>query len=171
MLAVLAGTYGLLWRSRAKELEWTQYAWAVVMLAAVVTGAISTLGRQRSMREEYAYRLSGGPQSLLSITPKRTEDDIRFIALGRAGYQLVEEGQNSAPADASTGDVLSFNGDARQVWVENAVAPQSKIANLYEPSHTVVVDGRDPMGAADGKELAFVRDDHGRGTIDGEPEV
>jgi len=167
VLAVLAGTYGLLWRSRKKKWEWTQYAWAALMLAAAVAGAISTLGRERGMREEYAYRLIGGPQSLLSITPKRTGtgEDVRYIALDRAGYHLVEEGWNFALADNSTSDVLSFDGNVSQIWVENALAPQSKIADRQDLSHTVVVDGRDPMVSADDKDLAFVRDDHGHGQL------
>jgi len=168
MLAILTGTYGLLWYSRKKtkaKWEWTQYAWAAVMLVAMVTGVVSTYARQHGMREEYAYRLSEGPDSLLSNTPKRAGGNIRFVAHELNGYALVEEGSNAMPVNASGSDVLSFDGYGNQIWVEDASVPQSKIAELQDESRTVVVNGRDPMISMDGKDLAFVRDDHGRGRL------
>lgn len=37
--------------------------------------------------------------------------------------------------------------------------------NLQAPSSPLVENGRDPMLSADGEDLAFIRDDHGRGRL------
>jgi Tol biopolymer transport system component len=49
--------------------------------------------------------------------------------------------------------------------VERALSSRSKIVDVWEPSHVVVDDAREPMLSANGQNLAFVRDDHGRGQL------
>ena len=74
------------------------------------------------------------------------------------------------PSPDSLDDDLSFASGSKSIWpehilVERAMSSQSRIVDVRQPSRIVVEDARDPMLSADGKVLAFVRDDHGQGRL------
>jgi hypothetical protein len=168
MLAFLAGIYSLLWRDGRdghSSWNWTQYAWVAVMVIATGLGVRSTLHLQRAVREEYAYRLALQTQSLLAANALRTDTGIRYIAFTESGYHLAEHGQDAAWIDSSLDDDLSFTNGPGHVWVERALSPHSKIVDVRDSAQVVLEDARDPMLSANGQELAFVRDCHGRGQL------
>lgn len=45
------------------------------------------------------------------------------------------------------------------------MSPHSQIVEIGNPSRIVINDAREPILSADGQSLAFVRDDHGRGSL------
>ncbi len=65
----------------------------------------------------------------------------------------------------SVSDDLSFTGGFGHTLVERASSPHSRIVDLQNPTKTLVDDARDPMLSSDGRDLAFLRNDHGRGQI------
>ncbi len=175
MLALLLGTYALLWRDRPTRdasRDWTRFVWGAGMAISVVVAALSTVNRERAVREEYAYRLPLHAQGFLNACPRPTGTGVRYIAFTFSGYHLVTENQKAVwmDASASSPDDLSFNssrGNNRpeDIWVERGLSPRSRIVDLRMPSHLVVDDAHEPMLSADGQNLAFVRDDHGRGQL------
>ena len=176
MLAVLLGIYALLWRDssvRGTSRDWTRYAWAVVMVVSVVFTALSTFHRERAVRQEYAYRLPLHAEGFLNAEPQQTSTGFRYVAFTLNGYHLMTENRNEIWADPSSDsldDDLSFTSGSKNIWpehilVERAMSSQSRIVDVRQPSRIVVEDARDPMLSADGKVLAFVRDDHGQGRL------
>lgn len=186
MLALLAGIYLLLWRDRplesstwewpeyAKDFthhprDWTHYAWAAAMAIAAILGVRSTLHLQRAVRQEFAYRLPLRTETFLHANPASIGTQLHYIAFTMNGYDLmsgdVAGERNTASIDSSPGDDLSFTGNSGQILVEKALSPESKIVDVQHPSRIVLDDARDPMLAADGQTLAFLRDDHGRGRL------
>jgi hypothetical protein len=168
MLALLLGIYVLLWRNRLPKdssWDWTQYAWAAFMIASAVLSVRSTFNLQRAVRQEYAYRLPLQTQAFLAanLTPAGT--GVRYVAFTQSGYHLVMADQDPAWVDPSSDDDLSFVGSSGHVWVERALSPQSKIVDFRDQSQIALDDARDPMLSADGQNLAFVRDGHGRGQL------
>jgi Tol biopolymer transport system component len=93
---------------------------------------------------------------------------VRYTAFGFEGYQVVTQEDGGLaidpPADASEDD-LSFANREGQLWVEQAGTRESQIVDVNEASRVVVSDAREPMISADGKVLAFVRDERGRGRM------
>jgi hypothetical protein len=89
------------------------------------------------------------------------------------GYHLVTAEKNGVwidPAIDSPGDDLSFTtgfGNLRneETLVERAVSPHSTIVDVRAPSHVLVTGAREPMLSTDGRSVAFVRGDHGRGRL------
>lgn len=84
------------------------------------------------------------------------------------GYRLVtqnRDGISSDPADNASYDDLSFTAGRSAVLVERVQNGKSQIANLQTPSSPVVENGRDPMLSVNGEDLAFIRDNHGRGRL------
>lgn len=171
MVCVLLGIYALLWRDgtvKAFQRDWTRYAWAAGMAISVILSVRSTFLRECAVRREYAYRLSLPGQGFLNAHPQFSVEGIRFIAFTLSGYHLMTADRNTAsidPPDESAEDDLSFASGSGHVWVERGTSPHSQIVEIGNPSRGVIDDAREPMLSAEGHDLAFVRDDHGRGRL------
>jgi len=176
MFALLFGIYMLLWRDHllsGTSRDWTPYAWGAVMSVSLIFSALSALHLERAVRREYAYRLPLQAQGFLNDGPRPAGTGVRYIAFMLGGYRLVTENQQTISADppaASPNDDLSFTGDfgdirPERLLVERALSPRSTIVDVREPLHPVANDAREPMLSTDGQSLAFMRDDHGRGSL------
>jgi hypothetical protein len=171
MLGVLCGIYTLLWHDRPARTaarDWTRFAWVTVMAVSVIVSTRSTLHLERAVREEYAYRLPLQMQGFLNSSPQSTGIGVRYSAFTFTGYHLVTQEPDavwSDPPNEAPFDDLSFASGRGHIWAERASSPRSQIVDLKEPSRPVIGDGREPMLSANGQDLAFLRDDHGRGRI------
>jgi hypothetical protein len=171
MLAVLCGIYALLWRERqsgAAARDWTRFGWVTVMVVSVIVSTRSTFHLERAERKEYVYRLPLQMQGFLNSSPQSTGAGVRYSAFTFTGYHLVTQGPDGVWSDPPTDaqfDDLSFTSGSGHVWVERASSPRSQIVDLKESARPVIDDAREPMLSADGKDLAFLRDDHGRGRL------
>jgi hypothetical protein len=175
MLALLLGLYVLLWRGLSSgdpSRDWTRFVWAAGMAVSVVATASSTFHRERAVRLEYAYRLPLEAQGLLNANPRPAGAEVRYIAFTLSGYHLVNEAPNDpwTKFSADSPDDLSFTdrsgrGFPEDTWVEQAPSPRSQIVDLRTRSQVVVDDAREPMLSANSQNLAYVRDDHGRGQL------
>jgi hypothetical protein len=167
-LALLAGIYLLLWRgplARRSSWEWTHYAWSAAMATALIFSVHSSLQIERAVRQEYAYRLPPQGQALLTANPGSQGMELRYVALSQTGYHLGWRDEDALWLDPSADDDLSFAANSADIWVERGLSPHSAIVNLREPKRTVIDDAREPMLSADGRSLAFVRDNSGRGQL------
>jgi hypothetical protein len=168
VLGLLAFIYWLLLEDRpiaASPREWTRYAWAAALVIAAVTGVRSTFQREVAMRSEYAYRLPIPTQALLEASPKAADAEVEYLAFEPTGYHLQRTNAGALWSDTTPGDDLGFSGSLDHTLVEKALSPKSNIVELRDPSRTIVADAREPMLSADETSLAFVRDDHGRGSL------
>jgi hypothetical protein len=172
MLALLLGIYALLWSGRGDKVgrDWTHYAWAAFMTLAILFSIWSTLHRQRAVRQEYAYRIVPKTPFLFQVSPVVYGAGSLYIASAFEGYRLVTEG-SSTKIDSSVGDDLSFAASSRQLLVEKARNQESVIVDPQNPARTILQGGRNPMFSFDGKDLAFVRNDHGRGRLMFQPSL
>jgi Glycosyltransferase family 87 len=168
MLALLVGIYLLLWRDRPLEdsaRKWPNYAWATGMAALTVLAVHSTLHLQRAVRQEFVYRLPAETQSYLNADPSFTAGQLRYIALTQSGYRLASPDQQQPSADPPLGDDLSFTASSGHILIEKARSPHSQIVNTQESTRVLINDAREPMLSVDARNLAFIRDDHGRGRL------
>jgi Glycosyltransferase family 87/WD40-like Beta Propeller Repeat len=175
MFVLLLGMYVSLWRSpSAKRVsrDWTDYAWAAAMAVPLVFTALSTFHRERSVRQEYAYRLPLRAQGLLNGDPRPADIGVRYIAFTFSGYHLVTEDYKDVWTDsaASSPDALSFSSSdgyisPQNTLVEQALSPYSRIVDLQATTHIFVDDAREPMLSSDGQSLGFIRDNHGQGHL------
>jgi hypothetical protein len=171
MIAVLFAIYAILWRenrNRSLTADWTRYAWATAMAVAVILSTRSTLRLERAERQEYAYRLPLETQGFLNSSPQSTGAGVRYSAFTFTGYHLVTQERDEVETDPDpdgVSDDLSFTSGFGHTLVERASSPHSRIVDLQDPSKTLVDDARDPMLSSDGRDLAFLRNDRGRGQI------
>jgi hypothetical protein len=167
MLAFLGGTYALLWRrspSVDSPSDWAQYVWVGAMLPFAVLGVLSAFRVETAVRHEFAYRLPSPAQSLLNANPLRVGSGIAYVAMTPNGYRLAYKDRDALPIHASA-DELSFTYGDGEVLVERAAAPHSSIVDADDASRVILADAREPMLSADAQDLAFVRDNHGRGQL------
>ena len=167
-VALLSGIYIVLWRaSQASNFswDWTRYAWPAAMAISVGITAPSTLHLERAVRQEYAYRLPLQTNALIEAAPQSLGDAVDYIALTPSGYRLVTADGNSTWVDPSPQDDLSFAGGAGHLWAERALSPASQIVDIRDESRALLKDARDPMLSADGRSVAFIRDDLGVGRL------
>jgi hypothetical protein len=167
MVALLVGVYLLLWRNRrvqSSEMDLGHYAWACVMVIAVLLNVRSTSQREQTARQEFAYRVPLETNFLLNGEPVGTGSAGKYVAGSANGYRLITAG-NATRFDRSPDDDLSFSVSPRQTLVEKARSGGSEITDPYDPGKTVVEDGQNPMFSTSGQDLAFVRADHGRGRL------
>jgi Glycosyltransferase family 87/WD40-like Beta Propeller Repeat len=170
MIALLLGIYARLWRGHQAKgaRDWAAYAWAAAMAVSVVFSTVSTFHRERAAREEFAYRLPLQSMGFLNAGPRAAGAGVRYIAFTLGGYRLMTDEANALPVDPSAelrDDDLSFTSGSGHIWVERVLSPRSEIVDMPQPSHVVVDDAREPMLSADGHDLAYVRDNHGRGQL------
>ena len=167
MVGVLVGIYLLLWRSprvQGAAADWSHYAWASLMAAAVLLNVHSSLQREETVRQEFAYRVLLETQFLLNGDPIGAGATTNYVAGSANGYRLVTSGITTW-VDPSPDDDLSFSAGPGQAFVEKARSGVSEIVDPLDPEKTIVEDGRNPMVSIDGQNLAFVRADHGRGRL------
>jgi hypothetical protein len=174
MLALLAGIYMLLWRGLSPagtSRDWTRSIWMVGMALSVVITALSTYHRERAVRREYPYRLPFEGHGLFDESPRAAGTGVQYIDFSLSGYHLLTEPQNGDwEGLAAAPDDLSFingsrNGIPEGPWVERALSPHSQIVDPSGHSQVVIDDAREPRLSADGENVAYVRDDHGRGRL------
>jgi Tol biopolymer transport system component len=135
------------------------------MAAVAVLGVRSTLQLQRAVRQDYAYRLPLQPPTFLDANASSAGGQLRYIAFTQDGYHLLSADQDERLVDLSSVDELSFAANSSDVWVEKARSPRSQIVSVQEPGRVFVDDAREPMLSADGRSIALIRDDHGRGQL------
>lgn len=166
MAAVLLGTYALLWSAgdRHVEWDWTKHAWMGLLATAALLAIRSTFRLEQAVRQEYPYRVVFRTPSLSYVDPVIDDDGTHYIAETRRGYRLVTAG-GAIEIDRSAGDDLSFAIGAQHLFLEKARGGESAIIDSWDPAKTIVENARSPMISKDGQEVAFVRDDHGRGTL------
>lgn len=171
MLAMLFAIYRLLWHDSSIERytqDWSRFVWGAAMLASVLWSISTTFHMERAEQQELAYRVPLQMQGLLNASPQPVGIGIRYAAFTFNGYQLVTQNSTSTslnPAEEASYDVLSFTSGARDVLVEHAQRGSSQIVSLHAPSKLIVRDAHDPMLSTNGVDLAFIRDDHGRGKL------
>lgn len=176
MFALLLGICVLLWRddrTLGASWDWTRYLWVSAMALSVVFGIISTFHRERAVRQEYAYRLPLPAQGYLNAGAQPAGMAVRYIAFTLQGYHLTTDETGVAPAplaSESDADDLSFTSDLEhaahdRTLVEKALGMGSVIIDVHEPTRILLSNARDPLLSADGRHIAFVRDDRGRGRL------
>jgi hypothetical protein len=168
MLALLLGIYLLLRSERPApnpSWNWSQYAWAAAMVAAVIVSVHSGLQRERAVRQEYAYRLPLQTQALLAARPRSVGEGVSYVAFTPTGYHLEGAIADAGWADDHPGDDLSFTAGAGSVWIEESLSGHSRIIERQASSPVIVENAREPMLADDQTSVAFIRDYRGRGSL------
>jgi hypothetical protein len=152
-------------RSPARRSLTVLIACAFVLLATLQ--ARSGIRHQRGLSDDYAYRLpdiSGVP---LSATSASHGESILRIAMQPEGYRLLSSmtaPSANGPSVQHAPDELAFASTPGNLLVESA-GLHSTIASRTDPAFAPIPDAESPVLSADGRNLAYLRLDHGQGQL------
>ena len=149
----------------AARLRRESLAWAAGLVAATAFSISVGLHHVRGTRADDAFRVREGGASLLLADPHDSPRGITAIAMAPDGYRLLST--SGARTDTPAPDALALATVGSVGWVERA-GQTSRLIPIAMPGRTLpapVEDAQSPALSADGKWLAFVREDHGRGRL------
>lgn len=141
-------------------------AWAAVLALGCLLEIASTLRHQRGFYDNYGSRISLA-DSFMASHPVVAPGRLLFTVMTLIGYRSGEITGEGEHIFASGGDELSQAalygpGDRRLVEVSN-VARNPVISEAG--SGAVITNGESPVTSADGRRLAWLRPDKGRGRL------
>ncbi len=158
--------------SAGKLLMWpTARAFAVVICLWIPAAASAWFHVSRA-RPEDRMVADVSDAAYMKTGPVATDAGVAYLAMLRRGYRVLSTNEasfvnNQAPRSA---DELSFatTRSGKDVWIEEASAVGSRIVHVVEKSQTPSVaidDAETPALSGDESLLAFVREDHGHGSL------
>jgi hypothetical protein len=166
--ALFYGTMGVIAFRKPGQRKVT-LALAVGLVLVVAFQATSSIRHQRGLYDDFAYRLPDANGALLSAVPESHNGNILRIAMQPVGYRLLTS-MNTPPlkvpfSESYVGpDEIAFASATDSLLVEEAGA-HSIITSRTDRTFPAIVDAESPVLSPDGKNLAYLRVDHGRGTL------
>jgi hypothetical protein len=127
-------------------------------------GMSGNLRHQRGLYEDYRWRVPAAKDVYLSADPAVDGDSVLYVAMRGAGYQSgVQMGDITQFSDASEDDLLGVSAAGGRRWVERT-GDVSRVEPEGAPG-AVVSGAESPVASFDGRWLAYLREDHGRGRV------
>ena len=156
-------------------------AWAVALGVVVALSIGANLRHQQGLYDDYPWRISTPRNVFMATGPAVEEGGLMFVGLTGDGYRSVMQQDNAEHggiaqfSDARQNDVLAVASAKGERWVEqvghDSTIVSSPVAGVV--SYTASgLTGRSsispaelPVASFDGRWLAFLREDHGRGRL------
>jgi Glycosyltransferase family 87/WD40-like Beta Propeller Repeat len=159
--------YAMLIRLRRREgvrFGWEGAAWTVALAVVVGLGVWGNLRHQRGLYEDYRWRVQTAKDVYLSADPVIDGDSISYIAMRGAGYQsAMQTGDAMQFSGASEDDLLGVSAASGKRWVERTGHASRVESDAV--SGTAISQAESPVASFDGRRLAYLREDHGRGRV------
>jgi len=137
-------------------------------------GAASDFRNLRGQFDDYAGREAMPAKSFMATEPAVGRGGAWFVSMTMAGFELTSLGGASTQVFSFASDAFhpSWSPGARQLWVELS-GSRSRIVRIDQLDNkgrralpvTMVEDATMPAVSADGRWLAFIREDKGRGSL------
>jgi len=149
---------------------------AVVIVAGLwFLGACSAWLHLKDIRPNSADRITPPDAAYLRSQPADTDSRLLYVAMVRDGYRVLRE--DAAPFGLYPGpgsvvpDQLTFSTSpgGKDFWVEEVSGTGSQLVHyvMGVPDLTgcQIGDAENPVTSSDGYDLAFLREDHGHGSV------
>jgi hypothetical protein len=149
----------VLWDRQRKTAEPPPERLIWMLSFGVVTGLaiMAAVLQQHNLEADYPYRLPMRSDALLSADPAGGSHGVEQI-------QMLTEGYFLTPSTGAQPDQLTFRATPAGDWIEQ-VGAKSRLVPPPGSSFAEIENGHNPIVSSDGLTLAYIRDDHGRGTL------
>ncbi|MBT9332359.1 glycosyltransferase 87 family protein [Paracidobacterium acidisoli] len=144
---------------------------ATFVLGLWLAGAIIPLSHLRHFRQDVASRIALSDSAYVRSAPIQTDRGLMYVAMLRSGYHIMLSGKQ---LPGGTGerqpveDQLSFTTDVsgKEVWIEEAGSSISRVVRMGPSGVTCEIENAEsPALSRDGRKVAFLREDHGHGSL------
>jgi Glycosyltransferase family 87/WD40-like Beta Propeller Repeat len=157
--------YGLMMRQQSfASSTRDRLAWAIALGVVVAVSISGNLRHQRGIYDDYQWRMSTPKEAYRTVGPAVDGDAVLFVAMLGDGYQSATERagvtQFSGTSHVDELAVAAANGGR---WVEQSGHASMIVASV--PGSSSIPQAESPVASFDGRWMAFLREDHGRGRI------
>jgi hypothetical protein len=142
---------------------------AALFPALWLIGFASSLRHLKSMEITQSRRIAEVDGARMRTQPRATAQGIYYVAMLDTGYKVLRDG---VPVhDASAEDELSYAADreGRILWIETATSAGSTITEVGPNNNAStgcgIQNAESPALSQDGNSLAFIREEHGHGSL------
>ena len=157
-------TYTLLIKQSSKGSSLNLAAWVVALCAILAFGITSNVRHQQGLFADYQWRIAAPKDIYMAVDPAIQQGDLLFIAMMGDGYHAAGYHLGAIQfSPASPDDYLALTAADGERWVEQARHESTVISSKQGARE--VRDAESPAVSFDGRRLAFLRTDHGRGRI------
>jgi hypothetical protein len=139
--------------------------WVVALACALFFAVATTLHHQKGLFDSYPWRLPTSSDVPIATGPTAVNGSVLFTALSDDGYRSgrLFDGRVQFRNDAV--DQLAQTSSATEQWIEEADRESEVVSADANQMLPTLHQAESPVASLDGKWLAFLRPEQGRGRI------
>lgn len=147
---------------------------AVIVAGVWLLGAYSAWSHLKDIRVNGARRIAPQDGSYLRTQPVNTDNGLLYVAMLQDGYRVLR-GEMALSfvyeTSSQSVDQLTFtsNSTGKDIWVEEASGTGSRLIHVISGAPDLtgcqIGNAENPVISSDDQDLAFVREDHGHGSL------
>ena len=139
------------------------WLWTGAFALLTLIGIASGIRHQKNLYGDYQWRLPTADSMLQANGPATQKDKVLFTAMLPVGYVTAAQNEVGVHFDDSIADQLGVSANSTEQWTEVAALESTIVAS--HPSRESIRDAESPVASPDGKWLAYLRENHGRGIL------
>lgn len=137
---------------------------APVVLFLWIPGAYSAWSHLKGIRPATSISEVSRDAAYMRISPVTTDAGLFYVVMASDGYRVRN---SETPLPDSSSDQLSFAASSagRDVWIETISNQVPRLAPIASGPNCAINDAATPALSEDKSIVAFVREDHGHGSL------
>jgi hypothetical protein len=151
----------LAWRDGKQSRD--RWLWAGAFVLLMLLNIALGLRHQRGLYADYQWRLPTSANTLQANGPVIQNNTILFTAMVPAGYHTAIQKDGEISFDTGSIDQLAVTATPVEQWTEET-GRESRIVSSAA-GREVIRQAESPVASPDGRRLAYLREEHGRGSI------
>jgi len=150
-------------QKRDRDQSRQTWLWAGAFVLSMVLNIGLGLHHQNGLYADYQWRLPAEATMLQASDPATQNDTILFMAMMPVGYRLAIQKNDEIHFDTDGVDQLAVTATSVERWTEETGRESTIVSNA--PGREVIRWAESPMASSNGRWLAYLREEHGRGAI------
>jgi hypothetical protein len=155
------------WRRSGGAAKADRLRWGFALGVLLAVGIAANLRQLPGLYDDYGSRVVAPSNAYMTVNPAPAGDGVHFISMLGDGYHSGVQARDSVQfSQSSDVDQLSLTAaDNAEAWVEETRRSSTLIPLSGAAAGGTIFDASNPAVSQDGRRLAFVRSDRGRGRI------
>ena len=160
----------MLYRDVAGQKGLSGSRWLATGLISGVVLTLCNLQAVRDRAQDFGRRLPTPSKGYRFANPVFVADRVAFTEMESGKYTVATLANGTIREARLTGDALSVAGSARSTSLLSELSGQRSLivrlpAERLESTPEIIAEGQEPSLSPNGKWLAFIREDRGKGTV------
>jgi len=153
----------LAWQKRDGKQTRETWLWAGAFVLLMLLDIASGLRHQNGLYADYQWRLPTSANMLQANAPVTQNDTILFTAMVPAGYHTAIQKDDGISFDTGAVDQLAVTATSVERWTEETERESMIVSSVS--GREVIRQAESPVASPDGRWLAYLREEHARGSI------